>query len=793
MSKLTLMCWAIAGTLVGATGLVAFAQQGTPSRPTRPLPATDNGDQQRPRRVDGGSSRPNQPVQSPVTDNRPALGTTDSSNTQQDTTPSIVARKSGAWTDEAVWGIRDQGPRPYAWPLNRPWPLDPREQELRVFSGGYTVGLQGDARAKSFTGNLSGSGRLTLSESFQGRVTGASVNTRAISGSVELIGGTINTGGGQLVLDAMRTSWGRELHKAVGGTGFPVMELTGCGRVIGSVEIGPGGCLRVEQPPDTLPPTPDRRLSISGDLRMSPSGFVHIDAHESIFGHRLVIPSVFQNAPLVVSGQLHAGGTVSRLRIDSPTPGAPGSSFTAAVFSSGVSGALPFTTVCPRSSSVQIDNAPNHLVSRLSQLGRSPGNKQADNQALAELNRAMFHSTDEVDRVLARQPKTWWATAFTPRHATHRPSQFSLEVFNPVQLEAISVRLPEYASGGSMSLDALSKYDNIVLVTHGTRSSCNRSPTPVINDDLITMGQIASRFRVLAEVVNAGHDVAPGEAPIRSVKQIIQDHCDRLYNSVLTHTPYPIDPCWGVTALDWREWATGNNGPDPEGTLTWLFNPWISAFYAQQIGRSLADEIAARREVTRQGPMKRLHLLGHSSGSWLVDAIADRLREHWGPPELGGPEITLTFFDAFDQGGAQAIFGAQGQLGDSADMVEHYYEAAMPFTQARGAGLQSYATNVDVSALRNPTDAEHSHKEQNEWLDRAGMPSLPPSLLLWGDKHSWPYEWYLRTMQAFVTDGSPGKPCEGDPDCKWQQWGVIRSPLAQDLLAMQRKTGQVTK
>lgn len=822
------MCWVAAGTVVSVASITAFGQSSSPSRPSRPVRPVDQTVEPAPGDAGSAPSRPGRPVPPPSSDN----GSTESQNpyvnprgfldpqpsigAQSQVKPSAIARKSGDWSDPAVWGIGEQGPRPINWPIELPWPIDPRTHEVDVYTGNWTITVQGDARARSCSGTIAGSGVLSLSGAFSGTVLGSTIRTRELSGSVNMIDGVLDAMGGTLVLDYRRTDLGRLMPVSattarLSQSSLPSssaqsylapfsLRLNGCGVVRGSVRVSNGGALTVTTCPPTLPRAEAFGLSISGDLELLPGSTLTMDVPSAGPVERLtnvLLPATVGYVPLLqVDGSVSACGISSTFNCTVDVEATAGRSVAIARFGGGIGkGLVPFTTIKAAEPAVVPGNQSHRNDSRPSPLYDMVGPDISGNQRdqvraerVSKLSRAAQVSTDAFAAAVGIEPDAWWAMSFTPE-LLFRSSGLELQVTPPIKAEAIGVRLPETPSGVSIDFASLSSFDNLVLVTHGTRSSGDRSHPSFIDADRVSMGQIATMFDAVANQVNAPYlaqqNLLVQGTPSNEALTVLRTFGRFAGN---------VDPRWHIAVLDWREWATGNDGSNPEGVLAKHFNPNISAFYGQQIGRSLADEIVSHRAMWGKGPMKRLHLLAHSSGSWLVDAIADRLREHWGPREQGGPDITLTFFDAFDQGGTQAIFGAQGELGDSADTVEHYFDNAMPGTQAKGAGLPRNAMNFDVTQLRSRTDRERYDQEVNKHLANAGMPPVGTSSVLdWVYMHGWPYEWYLRTMQAFITDGSPVKPCEGDRDCKWREWGVIRSPLAQDFLALQRSSGQEKK
>jgi T5SS/PEP-CTERM-associated repeat protein len=175
---------------------------------------------------------------------------------------------------------------------------------------------------------------------------------------------------------------------------------------------------------------------------------------------------------------------------------------------------------------------------------------------------------------------------------------------------------------------------------------------------------------------------------------------------------------WDVVTFDWQDFAAGPEDPFNRSIVPPDFGPWESANNAINIGESLA------RWMDSKGiKYQNAHVLGHSSGSWLADSLADELSV---PGPVGpGTNVHLTMLDAFSppfgifkQGDAIAPV-----LGDKAAFAEQYYDATpminkiTAWTQER---LQN-AVNVNVTAM--------------------GVAILRDPLA----SHQWPYQWYTQT------------------------------------------------
>jgi hypothetical protein len=183
---------------------------------------------------------------------------------------------------------------------------------------------------------------------------------------------------------------------------------------------------------------------------------------------------------------------------------------------------------------------------------------------------------------------------------------------------------------------------------------------------------------------------------------------------------------WEVVTFDWGKYSTsflGENGL--------FYDAAVSAQYGIGIAESLHYWMTEKGFVYR-----RMHLLGHSSGSWLVNRLAQLNHER--------SSVHLTMFDAFNNPNSSSdcvfLFCDQfdGELGeglDTDDFAEHYVHTSplLPGTN----DLLPFATNVDVS-LANITffDGMNPDAKQN--------PSKWEGLF---DSHKWPFWWYHSTIK----------------------------------------------
>jgi len=188
-----------------------------------------------------------------------------------------------------------------------------------------------------------------------------------------------------------------------------------------------------------------------------------------------------------------------------------------------------------------------------------------------------------------------------------------------------------------------------------------------------------------------------------------QSEKHQLVTDLAGHIRDSSSPFAGVDVMTffWNEYA-GNR-------------PWLliqDAREATQIGHEIGESLGNWLVETRNLEGKtHLHLLSHSGGSWLVDAVADVLRQ-----KCPGVVIHLTLLDTFDQPGYPLIYGAplgpeRPVLGESADWAEQYVSMDwLPWTNS----TLPKVFNVDVDAL-----------------GKAGQ----------SPDHLWPFKWYIMTVQ----------------------------------------------
>jgi hypothetical protein len=188
---------------------------------------------------------------------------------------------------------------------------------------------------------------------------------------------------------------------------------------------------------------------------------------------------------------------------------------------------------------------------------------------------------------------------------------------------------------------------------------------------------------------------------------------------------------WQVVTLDWREYATR-----PVGDWFAKFESdfWYDPATSAQFGIGLGESLVHWLEVNEGFKFQKYHLLGHSSGSWLVNRMMQLL--------ASSGTVHLTFFDAFTDPAKRfpcpslifcdrfsSTLGA-GAGGD--DFVEHYVDRNSRSSPPGTDDRLKFAVNFDVTAalISSPL-----------FLN---IPPLPPD---YSGAHAWPIQWYFETVE----------------------------------------------
>ncbi len=237
-------------------------------------------------------------------------------------------------------------------------------------------------------------------------------------------------------------------------------------------------------------------------------------------------------------------------------------------------------------------------------------------------------------------------------------------------------------------------------------------PTPYLVDDVGIPSNPRENLVLIAHGTNATGDDFPAE-----LAGLVND---RLNDNTVDN--------WDVTTLDWRFFAGGAfDEHDNRPFAGWNgFDPFMSASNGIDIGESLVQWMQ-----TVGLAYEKVQLVSHSSGSWLVNAISDRLP--------AANEVQLTLFDSFAPPAnpiAPFEIFRQGtkrpSLGESADFSEQYFDRGwggdvLGYTQE----ILKHAVNIETSFLHTPI--------------------LNPIA-----SHAFPYEWYIRTAMPPTQDFTSG-------------------------------------
>lgn len=172
---------------------------------------------------------------------------------------------------------------------------------------------------------------------------------------------------------------------------------------------------------------------------------------------------------------------------------------------------------------------------------------------------------------------------------------------------------------------------------------------------------------------------------------------------------------WDVATFDWSRFA-GDITSFADGAVE-------TARVGSEIGESLASWMKERGLSYQQ-----VHLLGHSSGAWVVDGLADKLKDQ-GNQSGSHPFIHETLFDANAVPvGKSTRSASEWQLADSANYADHYVDnrsltfipVGLDYTNETLA-----AFNIDITAL-----------------DGRGIFGSAPVK----GPHGWPYGYYTLTV-----------------------------------------------
>lgn len=176
---------------------------------------------------------------------------------------------------------------------------------------------------------------------------------------------------------------------------------------------------------------------------------------------------------------------------------------------------------------------------------------------------------------------------------------------------------------------------------------------------------------------------------------------------------------WDVVAYDWSSGAASGD-------------PVVAADNATQIGGSLGKRL-------KQSQYQEFHLIAHSAGAWMINAMADELK-------TAGKTVRVTFLDAF----VPWKYVGRDKLGASADYAEQYMDT------------RAAKYNTTIAPLLNPLWANgrigvslgQAFNADVTQLDPEYPNGLNPANVL--EWHAWPHEFYRSSIgRGYGLDMSP--------------------------------------
>ena len=171
---------------------------------------------------------------------------------------------------------------------------------------------------------------------------------------------------------------------------------------------------------------------------------------------------------------------------------------------------------------------------------------------------------------------------------------------------------------------------------------------------------------------------------------------------------------WTSYAYYWEEYAGEIDLPPDsyfwDRTRAILMSLETSRGNAMKIGSSIGTQLADLSNC------KHIHLISHSAGSWMIDAISEKIKST--RPDIS---IQITFLDTYTPGGKYGV----DTLGEHGDWVEHYVDSRNDFSFEfininLTNGTLDNAYNTDVTCADSDSD--------NVWA------------------HAWPIDWYILTI-----------------------------------------------
>ena len=213
---------------------------------------------------------------------------------------------------------------------------------------------------------------------------------------------------------------------------------------------------------------------------------------------------------------------------------------------------------------------------------------------------------------------------------------------------------------------------------------------------------------------------------------------------------------WEVRALDWR-------------IVSQLTEPATVAALGEAAGQNYGYDLAQMRD------WKKVHLIGHSAGAALIQAIAEQFKAR-----RSQTVIQETFLDPF-QGW---LHGRTESFGRNVDWADGYFAANI--TSPVTAGRLPNAHTVDVTWLDTANIQElktycfasgTAESTPMTIFDQAHVCSVQPYV---NSSHSWPHEFYQATIVGNVPDAADyGFPLsiEMGNEARWTQLPRDNEPV----------------
>ncbi len=174
---------------------------------------------------------------------------------------------------------------------------------------------------------------------------------------------------------------------------------------------------------------------------------------------------------------------------------------------------------------------------------------------------------------------------------------------------------------------------------------------------------------------------------------------------------------WDVATMDWSDFSGASLAT-------------TAAVNGNDVGESLANWMREKGITYNQ-----MHLIGHSAGSWLINGLANGVKEH-----NTTVSIQETYLDAYNPSGlAFQGYASPPRLGQTANYAEQYFDGGNAILHPNFSGLDTIlptAVNFDVQKLKST------------FYYLTDIPIVGP--------HQWPYKWYQQTILAPTGDISGG-------------------------------------